>query len=86
MSFIFSRSVLDVHDMPITRVRMSACGQMIATSGGRYIRIFHNVAEFFGNVVSLEKAIHEAREEGKRRRLREQLVEARKLLESFAVN
>lgn len=77
-------SVLDVHDKPVSCLRMSSCGKMLATGGDRYIRVFHNVAEYFSDVVVLEEAFKEAREETKKRRLQEQLDEAKKLLSSFS--
>ena len=75
-------SVLDVHQEPINKVRMSACGKMIATCGDRYIRIFHNVAEYFSDVVTLERAVKEARQDTLKRRLQEQLQEANVALKS----
>lgn len=74
--------VLDLHQAPLCRVRMSPCGLMLATCGDRHIRIFHNVAEYFSSVVALEKAIRDAREEAPRRRLQEQLEEARDKLQA----
>ncbi|MCP9263622.1 hypothetical protein DINM_007010 [Dirofilaria immitis] len=75
--------MLDVHDKPISGLRMSPCGKMIASCGDRYIRIFHNVAEFYSNVILLEKAIQETREDSRRRRLEEQLDEARREFSRF---
>ncbi|VDK42096.1 unnamed protein product [Anisakis simplex] len=74
------RLMLDVHQAPLCRVRMSPCGLMIATCGDRHIRVFHNVAEYYSSVVSLEHAIRESRQEAKTRRLQEQLEEARRKL------
>ncbi|VDO68293.1 unnamed protein product [Onchocerca flexuosa] len=76
--------ILDVHDNPINGLRMSPCGKMIASCGDRYIRIFHNVAEFYSNVVMLEKTVQETREDSRRRRLEEQLHEARREFSPFA--
>lgn len=76
--------VLDAHNKPITALRMSSCGKMIASCGDRYIRIFHNVAEFYSNVISLEKTIQETREDGRKRRFEEQLHEAKRLLSPFS--
>ncbi|VDM95756.1 unnamed protein product, partial [Onchocerca ochengi] len=78
------KMILDVHDKPINGLRMSPCGKMIASCGDRYIRIFHNVAEFYSNVVLLEKTIQETREDSRRRRLEEQLLEARREFSPFA--
>ncbi|EJD75802.1 hypothetical protein LOAG_17124 [Loa loa] len=78
------KMILDVHDKPINGLRMSSCGTMIATCGDRYIRIFHNVAEFYSNVVLLEKTIQETREDSRRRRLEEQLHEAKRALSPFS--
>ncbi|CAG9530023.1 unnamed protein product [Cercopithifilaria johnstoni] len=76
--------ILDAHDKPITGLRMSSCGKMIASCGDRYIRIFHNVAEFYSNVVLLEKIIQETREDSKKRRLEEQLHEAKRAFSPFS--
>ncbi|VDK88474.1 unnamed protein product [Litomosoides sigmodontis] len=72
--------ILDAHDNLISGLRMSSCGRMVASCGDRYIRIFHNVAEFYSNVVLLEKTVRETREDSKKRRLEEQLCEAKQLL------
>uniref|UniRef100_A0A915PLQ6 Uncharacterized protein n=1 Tax=Setaria digitata TaxID=48799 RepID=A0A915PLQ6_9BILA len=77
------KMILDVHDKPINRLRMSSCGKMIASCGDRFIRIFHNVAEFYSNVIWLEKAIQETRENSRKRRLEEQLHEAKQALTPF---
>lgn len=63
---------------------MSSCGKMIASCGDRYIRIFHNVAEFYSDVVLLEKIIQETHEDSRRRRLEEQLHEAKQTLSPFS--
>lgn len=78
------KMILDAHDKPISGLRLSSCGKMIASCGDRYIRIFHNVAEFYSNVVSLEKTIQETREDSRRRRLEEQLHEAKQTLSHFS--
>uniref|UniRef100_A0A915ASE8 Transducin beta-like protein 2 n=2 Tax=Parascaris univalens TaxID=6257 RepID=A0A915ASE8_PARUN len=74
--------MLDLHQTPLCRVRMSPCGLMLATCGDRHIRIFHNVAEYFSSMVALEKAVRDAREEAPRRRLQEQLEEAKDKLQA----
>ncbi|VBB30261.1 unnamed protein product [Acanthocheilonema viteae] len=78
------KMILDAHDKPITGLRMSSCGKMIASCCDRYIRIFHNVAEFYSNVVLLEKTIQETCEDGRKRRLEEQLREAKRVLNPFS--
>ncbi|VDN04844.1 unnamed protein product [Thelazia callipaeda] len=77
------KMILDVHDRPITSLRMSPCGKYVASSGDRYIRVFRNVAEFYSNVISLEKDLKATRVEGRKRRLEEQLQEAKRVLSSF---
>ncbi|VDM48442.1 unnamed protein product [Toxocara canis] len=72
--------MLDVHQAPLCRVRISPCGLTVATCGDRHIRVFHNVAEYFSSVIELENAIRDVRQEAHRRRLQEQLDEARQKL------
>lgn len=69
--------VLDVHQDLLNRVRISPCGKMVATCGDRYIRVFHNVAEYYSDVVELERAVKESRQESHKRRVQEQLEEAK---------
>lgn len=57
---------------------------MIASCGDRYIRVFHNVAEFYSNVVLLEETMKENCEESRKRRLEEQLDQAKRLLSPFS--
>uniref|UniRef100_A0A0R3RS45 WD_REPEATS_REGION domain-containing protein n=1 Tax=Elaeophora elaphi TaxID=1147741 RepID=A0A0R3RS45_9BILA len=78
------KMILDAHDKPITGLRMSSCGKMIASCGDRYIRIFHNVAEFYSNVILLEKIVQETREDCRKRRFEEQLHEAKQALNPFS--
>ncbi|VDK66348.1 unnamed protein product [Gongylonema pulchrum] len=77
--------ILDVHDKPISRLRMSPCGKMLGSCGDRYIRIFHNVAEFYGEVGSLKTAARCAPDEARRRRFEEQLQEAEQNLSRFPI-
>ncbi|VDD94177.1 unnamed protein product [Enterobius vermicularis] len=67
----------------LNRVRISPCGKMVATCGDRYIRVFHNVAEYYSDVVELERAVKESRQESHKRRVQEQLEEAKVAMKAF---
>lgn len=81
--FVIYSSVLDIHQEPVTKVCISACGKLVATSGDRHMRIFHNVAEYYAVVLSLEKAVDQARAGAVKRDFEEELANSRKLLESI---
>uniref|UniRef100_A0A0N5AMR9 WD_REPEATS_REGION domain-containing protein n=1 Tax=Syphacia muris TaxID=451379 RepID=A0A0N5AMR9_9BILA len=78
--------ILDVHQEMISRIRMSPCGKMLASCGDRYVRIFHNVAEYYSTVVTLERALAESRKDAQKRRIQEQLEEARIALDKVLKN
>ncbi|CAJ0915059.1 unnamed protein product, partial [Mesorhabditis belari] len=65
--------MLDVQEEPITRVQISPNGQMVATSGSKFIRLFHNVPESYAEIHRLKKSLTGHTTDAQRRRITESI-------------
>uniref|UniRef100_A0A1I7WBT8 WD_REPEATS_REGION domain-containing protein n=1 Tax=Heterorhabditis bacteriophora TaxID=37862 RepID=A0A1I7WBT8_HETBA len=80
---LLSYAISEVHFDRIHDISYSSCGKMIATAGDRHIRVFHNVPEYHSQIIRLSKALPEVTGEAPRRRIQEQIEEAREMLRKF---
>ncbi|CAJ0605600.1 unnamed protein product [Cylicocyclus nassatus] len=76
----------EVHgDQRIQVIRYSPDGRLIATCGDRYVRVFRNIPEYHSQVIRLGKNIKEVTGDAPKRRLQEQIDEAKKYLEKYSL-
>ncbi|VDN27928.1 unnamed protein product [Cylicostephanus goldi] len=76
----------EVHgDQRIQVIRYSPDGRLIATCGDRYVRVFRNIPEYHSQVIRLGKNIKEVTGDAPKRRLQEQIDEAKKYLENYSL-
>ncbi|KHJ98858.1 WD domain, G-beta repeat protein, partial [Oesophagostomum dentatum] len=76
----------EVHsEQRIHAIRYSPCGRLIATCGDRYIRIFRNIPEYHSQVVRLGKSLKDVTGDAPRRRIQEQIDEAKRILKQYAI-
>lgn len=73
----------DICSTTISSIAYSSDGKYIATCGDKYIRVIRNVPEWHSRVVKLSRELPECTQEGARRRIKEQIEEAQKLLKQF---
>lgn len=66
-----------VHSSPISKVCISPCGKMVTTAGDKYIRVFNNIPEYHAQIVRLMKSIPTVTNESTKRRIQEQIDDAR---------
>ncbi|KAJ1360999.1 Transducin beta-like protein 2, variant 2 [Parelaphostrongylus tenuis] len=64
-------------------IRFSPCGRFLATCGDRYIRIFRNIPEYQSDIVRLTKNINYVSGDAPRRRIQEQIEEAKKMIQMY---
>ncbi|VDO34422.1 unnamed protein product [Haemonchus placei] len=76
----------DVHgDQRILVIKYSPCGRLIATCGDRYVRVFRNIPEYHSQVMRLTKNLKDVTGDAPRRRMLEQIEEAKQILEKYGV-
>ncbi|VDL83219.1 unnamed protein product [Nippostrongylus brasiliensis] len=76
----------EVHsEQRILDIRYSPCGKFITTCGDRYVRVFRNIPEYHSQVVRLTKSLKHASGDAPKRRIQEQIEEAKDILEKYAV-
>ncbi|EFO85703.1 hypothetical protein CRE_02274 [Caenorhabditis remanei] len=73
----------DICSTTISSIAYSSDGKYIATCGDKYVRVIRNVPEWHSRVVKLSRELPECTQEGARRRIKEQIEEAQKLLKQF---
>ncbi|CAB3404244.1 unnamed protein product [Caenorhabditis bovis] len=73
----------ELHDERISAIRYSSDGKLIATCGDKYIRVVRNVPEYHSIVTKLTRELPECTQETARRRIKEQIEEAKKELAKF---
>ncbi|PIO70124.1 WD domain, G-beta repeat protein [Teladorsagia circumcincta] len=74
----------DVHgDQRILAIKYSPCGRLVATCGDRYVRVFRNIPEYHSQVVRLSKSLKEVTGDAPRRRILEQIEEAKQALQKY---
>jgi hypothetical protein len=82
-NIFFPVLVLSIHSDRLTSLRISSCGRLVASSGDRVVRVFHNIPGYESVVSGLEKARETAQGDAQKRRLDEQLQEARLQLDEM---
>lgn len=70
-----SEPLFDVHTEYLTALKFSVCGRFLATSGDKYIRVFHNIPGYKSAIESLKDALKTSSSDAQKRRLQEQLEE-----------
>ncbi|KIH59653.1 WD domain, G-beta repeat protein [Ancylostoma duodenale] len=76
----------EIHaDQRVHVIRYSPCGRLIATCGDRYVRIFRNIPEYHSQVVRLGKSLKDVTGDAPKRRIQEQIDEAKRVLEKYSV-
>ncbi|KAK5975718.1 Transducin beta protein 2 [Trichostrongylus colubriformis] len=76
----------DVHgDQRILVIKYSSCGRLVATCGDRYVRVFRNVPEYHSQVVRLSKNLKDVSGDAPKRRMLEQIEEAKQVLQKYCV-